>query len=618
MVVALLLAGCSDPAKEAPDRAYPPELTQWGYAPVETHFGYDPDGADAVYGHELVFDNLDPNSFSDTPEGDASRRAIGWLTTHPVLGDEMPMWMRVAAEPTVGPVEDRLTRFGFLPSPFRPQFAAKVPFPAADGGDPVDVDISVSLAEPITTFDEGTDGRRAYLGMSCMLCHGGVYGDHVIAGAPNKQYNTEQVMQLFGTFGQVNGVIQASPDKAEDVVNTGFAHALESRGDPTPRRISVAPAELQILDFVAKLGTDVWRPIFSAETNATVGPNASTWGGPYAQMCSLVPNGKNLDDWDIDPVTGPAPLMQRMLAEVAAWGPLPIANARPWWLARYTGSHFLFYISRHGVEYSAPDLAMATSSPPNYGNPHIPKFDERYKRSVDLQTYMDQLKSPPFPGDIDWDRADAGMTVYADTCARCHGALSADGAVGPDTRFTLTFDETASRVPSSESGTDTAYSEFAKKVSFCNDNFESNGQYPEYPFGNHVPHPGDEPFIAAPPLIGVWASAPYLHNASVPTVAQVLDSASRPAVWRLDADPYAYDFDDVGVVHEVLASAPTAPKKDPLDWYVYDTSLPGMSNRGHPFGDALSSEQRGDVIELLKALGTENVTPNPVNIAWDQ
>jgi hypothetical protein len=32
----------------------------------------------------------------------------------------------------------------------------------------------------------------------------------------------------------------------------------------------------------------------------------------------------------------------------------------------------------------------------------------------------------------------------------------------------------------------------------------------------------------APPLDGIWATAPYFHNASVPTLSDVLDSKSRP------------------------------------------------------------------------------------------
>src|SRR5207247_10915866 len=37
---------------------------------------------------------------------------------------------------------------------------------------------------------------------------------------------------------------------------------------------------------------------------------------------------------------------------------------------------------------------------------------------------------------------------------------------------------------------------------------------------------------AAPALHGVWSTAPYLHNGSVPTVYHVLRYGERPTFWR--------------------------------------------------------------------------------------
>ena len=36
--------------------------------------------------------------------------------------------------------------------------------------------------------------------------------------------------------------------------------------------------------------------------------------------------------------------------------------------------------------------------------------------------------------------------------------------------------------------------------------------------------------------------------------------------------------------------------------YTYDTTLPGYGNGGHTYGDHLSEEQRGAVLEYLKTL----------------
>ena len=50
------------------------------------------------------------------------------------------------------------------------------------------------------------------------------------------------------------------------------------------------------------------------------------------------------------------------------------------------------------------------------------------------------------------------------------------------------------------------------------------------------------PCYTAPPLDGVWATAPYFHNGSVPSIALVLDSTARPGSWRrVDHDSVSQD-----------------------------------------------------------------------------
>src|SRR5690606_798697 len=36
----------------------------------------------------------------------------------------------------------------------------------------------------------------------------------------------------------------------------------------------------------------------------------------------------------------------------------------------------------------------------------------------------------------------------------------------------------------------------------------------------------------APPLYGVWASAPYMHNGSIPNVWEILKPSDRKPIWR--------------------------------------------------------------------------------------
>ncbi len=108
----------------------------------------------------------------------------------------------------------------------------------------------------------------------------------------------------------------------------------------------------------------------------------------------------------------------------------------------------------------------------------------------------------------------------------------------------------------------------------------------------------------APPLDGIWATAPYLHNGSVPSLALVLKSSERPKRFRRppSTDFAHYDSTNVGWKYQ-LESEPVEPKTKAQDSrQIYDTSRWGLGNRGHTFGDKLSVEQRMDVVEYLKTL----------------
>jgi len=100
----------------------------------------------------------------------------------------------------------------------------------------------------------------------------------------------------------------------------------------------------------------------------------------------------------------------------------------------------------------------------------------------------------------------------------------------------------------------------------------------------------------ARPLNGVWATAPYLHNGSVPNLYELLlPAAQRSVEFALGA--WQFDAQRVG-----LASVPCE------EGFTYDTTLPGNSNAGHEYGTGkdgkaeLSPAQRRALLEFLKTL----------------
>ncbi|HHO53496.1 MAG TPA: hypothetical protein ENK18_22145 [Deltaproteobacteria bacterium] len=604
------------------DVAFPEEMTSWGWSPLVDTFGYDPAAARQLYGHDLQFVNLDPSGFPETASGRAAVRALGWLISHPVDDLELPIWARLTIEPQLGPVPDRLALYGMIPSPYRAQFAAPVTVPTTRGAE-VEVELSLSLANTINTFDEGEHGERIYTSSNCMTCHAGVYGDQVVLGAPNKNLNLEPTFQLFDELTLLRRMADTNEALARGVARLAFGAAMVPQGSWSGLGLDISDPELDVLRASSLAYENHIRPLLNPDANRVVGASAISFAGPYMVACSLEPGGETLDTWQLEG-DAPGPLFERMrsIMQAAPDGAVPVSNPNPWWVARYSGTHFTWHATKYGADRSAPDLTVFTSAVPNYGNHHTPSYFDRLQRHHDIMTLIDEIESPPYPRSVDWALAGDGLSVYADNCESCHGVLTVhEGAPwGPDARLTLTYDEAASRVSHDRSRTDAAYTQLAMDLEFCIENMRTNQQLQQSGIFADLPEPEGRVFVGAPPLIGVWASAPYLHNQSVPTVRQLLDSRTRPDIWRLDADPYAYDYEDLGVSHEPLAETPAEERSDPLDWYVYDTRTPstGASNRGHRYGDRLTDAERDAVIELLKVLGTHNVEPDPVHLPWEQ
>ena len=106
----------------------------------------------------------------------------------------------------------------------------------------------------------------------------------------------------------------------------------------------------------------------------------------------------------------------------------------------------------------------------------------------------------------------------------------------------------------------------------------------------------------APPLDGVWATAPYFHNGSVPTLWHVLHPDERPRVWRRDRGGDGYDRDRIGLAIEELKAAPRGLADVSARREVFDTSQRGKSAAGHEYPDALTEEEKLAVLEYLKTL----------------
>ena len=107
----------------------------------------------------------------------------------------------------------------------------------------------------------------------------------------------------------------------------------------------------------------------------------------------------------------------------------------------------------------------------------------------------------------------------------------------------------------------------------------------------------EEPFRSllaykARPLNGIWATAPYLHNGSVPNLYELLlPASSRSKKFRVGRR----EFDPVRVGFATGEYPPGFGSE-------LDTTIAGNRNTGHEYGTDLSEDDRMALVEYLKSL----------------
>jgi mono/diheme cytochrome c family protein len=223
-----------------------------------------------------------------------------------------------------------------------------------------------------------------------------------------------------------------------------------------------------------------------------------------------------------------------------------------------------------------------------------------------LELLSAKITAPDWPeavfGKIDRARAERGAVLFKKHCAECHVAakrpatLAGDKDWPPDMLFDLdkigtdpsrarNFAEKLGDRPYAEAVQETIgkYLEQAAK-----DEKVSTAELDKYRAGHKNVWRTTLKY-AARPLSAVWATPPYLHNGSVPTIYDLLRPAKdRPRTFALgqrDYDPAKLGY--------------ATPKGTPI--FTFDTTLKGNSNAGHEYGTDLADEQRYELIEYLKA-----------------
>jgi len=214
-------------------------------------------------------------------------------------------------------------------------------------------------------------------------------------------------------------------------------------------------------------------------------------------------------------------------------------------------------------------------------------FEKHEPAFRDISQYLAGMEPPKYPFAIDKNKASKGEALFNTNCATCHGSY---GEKWTYPNKVIALDEIGTD-PTRHRGIEAAYGK----------------EYSESWFGKEPGGPKPLRTTAgyqAPPLDGIWATAPYFHNGSVPTLDGVLNSKARPKRFTRSFKTDEADYDKVRVGWKVteLRDPPDGKRPAIEQRKVYDTSKPGRANTGHTYGDDLTEDERAQIIEYLKTL----------------
>ncbi len=211
------------------------------------------------------------------------------------------------------------------------------------------------------------------------------------------------------------------------------------------------------------------------------------------------------------------------------------------------------------------------------------------------------------PKAIDIELAKRGQKHFIESCQKCHGTYQKAWDL-PEaeqlTKIELVQNTKVSyhkKTPVIDVGTDPGrylgMREFADDLNRLQ--ISQNLKTVVEPQKGYVP----------PPLEGIWARWPYMHNNSIPNLCALLTpGADRPkSYYAGEAIDKKRDFDQECVGYPLGEKTPDEWKKN--NEYFYDSQKEGLSNLGHDQKifikdgkEIFNAEEKRELIEFLKTL----------------
>lgn len=226
-----------------------------------------------------------------------------------------------------------------------------------------------------------------------------------------------------------------------------------------------------------------------------------------------------------------------------------------------------------------------------------------------MRSVADWLKTPvneppkyPFP--IDQALAERGRPIYEQHCAACHGRNGRD----------FTGEYVGKVEPIENVGTDPCrLDNYTHALAV-----EQGNLYAAFP-DERFRHFRKTYGYANLPLDGIWLRGPYLHNGSVPTVRDLLESWEKRPAWfyrgndvidqkrlgfvsdvpKVDGAPL-FRFETRCVDDEDVCQRKRNPENRHDDHVCVPGDWAGNSNRGHEYGVDLDPADKDALVEYLK------------------
>lgn len=519
---------------------------------------------------EIVRPKCDPDEIVQIENGLSPQQRQEFY--HASFGSEMlpPDWLRALENPNTGqPLLSELDRFGMMCDPNSPD------------GLPIGFSTAPSSVLP---------SQRMMAGMNCSICHVAELryrGKKVrIDGAPS-QFNTTRFVTEFGES------LEALKDPKYLYRFLLRLHAIHSQRDSGKTSETDKPFEAlredhaDVVQFLKALQDELGKVPESVAKTAKAVRLFKARKDYFAQMKRLknqfggTPAGPGrADTW----VTGRNSLFPD---HATAWTS-PSSYPHLWGYGDST------WLTWNGTTQSGADRDTATAlgmmtffDLETYGSSLLPRALFRTDR------LLQNLSSPKWPqavfGRINQQRFKKGEKLFQEHCADCHQTrtLTAIDEVHTDRQHWKNY-----HMPV---GDQAFYEAFPAEMRKFKERAYKDNDVPQEEIDKFE---RERPNVwrasnayAARPLNGIWATAPYLHNGSVPTLYDLLLPASkRPKTFTLGSREY--DPKKLG-----FESDETNEKL-----FLFDTSLPGNSNAGHEFDLDWKDSERYALLEYLKGI----------------